>query len=438
MNLAIDTRIADLTEGDRRILERRPTGEPDLRERVRGLIDEVREEGDAALLRMARDFDGAEPAALEVPRRRWEDARDALDPELRRQLERAARNIETFHRAQLPGELVLETEPGVRLGRRVVPLRAVGVYAPGGRATYPSSVLMGVVPARVAGVGEIVVCSPPGPSGTPAAEVLAACAIGGATRLFAVGGAGAVAALAHGTGTIPRVDAVVGPGNRWVTEAKRQVAGELRIDMPAGPSEVLVVAGPGADPERVAAELVAQAEHDPEAAVAAVTWDGELLARVRQALVGQSGAAGRKEVVRDALARRGALLLASDRAEALAFAEAYAAEHLALFTEDPRADLATQTTAGTVCLGEPSAVAFGDYLTGGNHVLPTGGRARSFSGLSALDFVRFLTWQQLSDEGARRLAEGTARLAEAEGLPGHAAAARMRKTPAPQPREEDA
>ncbi len=436
MNIAIDKRLAELTEADRRLLlERRPTGEDDLRDAVRALIAEVRREGDAALLRMARDFDGIELDALEVPRAAWDDALASLDPDTRVQLERAARNIEHFHRAQIPADIEVETEPGVRLGRRALPLPAVGVYAPGGRAAYPSSVLMGVVPARAAGVPEIVVCSPPGPSGAPPAEVLAACAIGGATRLFALGGAGAVAALAYGTASVPRVEAIVGPGNQWVTEAKRQVAGELRIDSPAGPSEVLVVAAPSADPERVAQELLAQAEHDPEAAVAAVTRDRALLDRIREATARQLATAPRREVAEEAFARRGAFLLAESHEEALAFAEAYAAEHLSLMTDDPRADLETQTTAGTVFLGGASSVAFGDYMTGANHVLPTSGRSRSFSGLSVLEFLRFHTWQELSADAAAALEEGTARLATAEGLPAHAAAARgAGGTPANGPR----
>ncbi len=428
MKIAIEKRISELDAADRdRLLARRPADESRLREAVRDLIAEVRRDGDAALFRMARDFDGVELEALEVPRHRWEEALAHLDPHVRRALERAARNIEAFHRAQVPPEIVFEPEPGIRLGRRSTPLPAVGVYAPGGRASYPSSVLMGVVPARAAGVPEIVVCSPPGPSGEPPSEVLAACVIGGATRLFALGGAGAVAAMAQGTATVPRVEAIVGPGNQWVTEAKRQVAGELRIDSPAGPSEVLVVAGPGADPEQVAAELMAQAEHDPEAAVAAVSWDAALLARVRAALDRQLAAAPRREIAEAALADRGGLVLAASREEALDFAEAYAAEHLALLTDDPRRDLETQTTAGTVFLGGPSTVAFGDYATGANHVLPTSGRSRAFSGLSVLEFLRFHTWQELTPEAAARLADDVALLADAEGLPAHAAAARMRR-----------
>lgn len=427
LTIAVEARVEDLTEEERSLLlARRPRDEAALRTNVRALLEEVRRDGDAALIRMARDFDGVALDSLEVPRARWQEARTLLDPTLRSDLERAARNIESFHRAQIPADVEVETEPGVRLGRCAVPLPAVGVYAPGGRAAYPSSVLMGAVPARAAGVPEIVVCSPPGPAGEPPAEVLAACAIAGATRLFALGGAGAVAALAYGTESVPRVEAIVGPGNQWVTEAKRQVAGELRIDSPAGPSEVLVVVGPNADPARVASELVAQAEHDPEAAVAAVSWDAEILVRIRSELEAQVNDSPRKEIIEEALKENGALLLTGDRQEALAFAESYAAEHLALFTSDPRNDLKTQTTAGTVFLGEASAVAFGDYLTGANHVLPTSGRSRSFSGLSVLEFLRFYTWQELSEDGAAAMSNAVGRMADAEGLPGHAAAARAR------------
>ncbi len=428
MQIAIEKSLSDLTDQDRTVLlARRPTDESRLQEAVRGLLAQVRAEGDAALLRMARDFDRVELSSLEVPRHRWEEALAALDPAVRGALERAVRNLHAFHVAQIPGEVMLEPEVGLRLGRRSTPLPAVGVYAPGGRAAYPSSVLMGVVPARAAGVPEIVVCSPPGPNGEPPAEVLAACALGGATRLFALGGAGAVGAMAYGSETVPQVEAIVGPGNQWVTEAKRQVAGELRIDSPAGPSEVLVVAAPGTDPARAAGELLAQAEHDPEAAVAVVSWSEATLAAIREALATQLAQAPRREIAQVALAERGGFLLARDRAEALDFAEAYAAEHLALFTDDPRRDLDTQTTAGTVFLGEPSTVAFGDYATGANHVLPTSGRSRAFSGLSVLEFLRFYTWQELTPEAAAALADDVGLLADAEGLPAHAAAARMRR-----------
>jgi histidinol dehydrogenase len=427
MRIAIDKALADLTDEERiRLVDRRPSGEPALQESVRTIISRVREGGDTPLLEMAQEFDGVRLQTLEVPRERWIEALEALDPQLVEDLRQAAENIRVFHAAQVPEEVTVQVSPGVTIGRRAVPLQRVGVYAPGGRAAYPSSVLMGVVPARAAGVEEVLVCSPPGPEGLPPAEVLAACAIGGASRLFCVGGAGAIAAMAYGTASIPRVDAIVGPGNRWVTEAKAQVAGSLIIDSPAGPSEVLVVADEEADPRLCALELICQAEHDPDAAVALVTTSMRLLQDVRRALEMEVEQAPRREIVEAALAGQGALLLAETREEALGFAKDYAAEHLALFTQSPKADMEAIPTAGTVFLGEAAAVAFGDYLTGANHVLPTGGMARSFSSLSTLHYLRMYSWQEITPAGAAAMAPAVQRLAMAEGLPGHAAAARAR------------
>lgn len=416
-------------EGEARtaILSRSPADAREVSDACREILDTVREKGDEALLEYTRRFDGVELDALEVPREAWDAALERLPGDVRAGLERAARNIQAFHAAQLPDEVVLEVEPGIRLGRRFTPLGAVGVYAPGGRAAYPSSVLMGVVPARAVGVKEIVVCSPPGPEGTPSDVVMAAAAVAGATRLFAVGGAQAVGAMASGTASVPRCDAIVGPGNRWVLEAKRQVAGQVIIDSPAGPSEVLVLSEPGAArADRLAAELVAQAEHDPDAAVVFGTTCPDQLEDVHQALAAQVSVTPRREVVEAALATRGALLLFDDREALLDFAETYAAEHLSLCTADPRGDLDALTTSGTVFLGEAASVAFGDYMTGANHVLPTAGTSRSFSGLSALNFVRSFTWQEISEGAAASMAEPVGVLADAEGLPGHAAAARMR------------
>lgn len=420
-------RLAELSDIEKQVLfERRPDDEGGVQDAVAEILAEVRERGDAALIEMAARFDGVEIQALEVPLQLCEAARDRLPPMIRAGLERAARNIRTFHEALLPDEVTLEVEPGVVLGRRFVPLDAVGVYAPGGRAAYPSSVLMGAVPAAAAGVREIIVCSPPSPSGLPSLEVLAAAAISGATRFFVIGGAGAIGAMAFGTESVPRCAAIVGPGNKWVLEAKRQVAGQVIIDSPAGPSEVLVASDGTGSPRRIVAELIAQAEHDPEASVAFITTSEELLDQVAMALPIQVMSAPRQEIVEAALKSRGALLLADTREEMMAFVEEYAAEHLALYTTDPEADLAGIRTAGTVFLGDSAAVAFGDYMTGANHVLPTAGTSRSFSGLSTLNFVRSFTWQRISEEGAASLAEDVATLAEAERLPAHAAAARMR------------
>lgn len=428
MHLAFFCELSRLGPEDRRrLLDRRPADEPQLREQVRAILAGVRREGDVALRSLARRYDGVVLEELEVPRKEWVRALDRLDPLLRGDLETAAANLEIFHRAQLPQDFEIEVGHGVRLGRKVLPLSRVGVYAPGGRAAYPSSVLMGLIPGRAAGVGELLVCSPPGPDGLPPQTVLAACAIGEANRLFAVGGAGAIAALVYGTETIPRVDAIVGPGNRYVNEAKRQVAGELIIDSPAGPSEVLVVADDEADPRLCALELVCQAEHDPDAAVALVTPSPTLWEKAASALEEEVSRTPRRAVVRQALSRQGALLLADSLEDALIFAREYAPEHLALYTRNPKSDMEKVPTAGTVFLGQASAVAFGDYLTGANHVLPTGGTARSFSSLSTLHFLRHYTWQEVSPRGAEELAPAVERLALAEGLPAHAEAARARR-----------
>jgi histidinol dehydrogenase len=398
---------------------------PEVSAQVTRLLARVRAEGDGALRAFAAEFDGVTLEALEVPRAECRDALAALAPELRAALEHAAANIARAHRAFLPQAVEIEVEPGVRVGRRPEPLARVGVYAPGGRAAYPSSVLMACVPARVAGVREIVLCSPPErATGRPSAIVLAAAELAGATRVFALGGAGAIGAMAFGTASVPRVDRIVGPGNAWVAEAKRQVNGVVGIDSPAGPSELLVVADAAADPRDVARELIAQAEHDPDALSLAVVVGEAAARRVADALLAAAAGCDRREIVAASLAARGGVLWAATLEGALAFASDFAPEHLLLDVEDPAAALAAVRDAGAVFLGASSSVAFGDYVSGGNHVLPTAGFARTASGLSTLDFVRWTQWQRVTPEGAARLADDCAALARAEGLPGHAAAAR--------------
>jgi histidinol dehydrogenase len=393
---------------------------------VGAIIARVREAGDAALLDLAERFDGVRPDPLEIPRAAWDNALASLAPGVHAALEQAAASIRSFHSALVPRRIEVETTPGVRLARIPEPIERAGIYAPGGRAAYPSSILMGVIPARVAGVREVIVCSPPGPGGRPPAAVLAACAIAGADRVFAIGGAGAIAAMAYGTGSVPRVDRIAGPGNAWVTEAKRQVNGTVAIDCPAGPSEVLVVADASASAEWIAAELVAQAEHDPDAAVVLVTTDEDHLVAVPARIEQQLDAHPRAGIVRTSLARRGALLVTRDLDQAIAFSNRWAPEHLLIATDNADDVARCARNAGTIFVGRHSSVVFGDYVSGANHVLPTSGLARSFSGLDTGDFIRRVTVQRIEPHAAARLAEPTAVLADAERLPGHAFAARLR------------
>jgi histidinol dehydrogenase len=409
--------------GRRSLLERSFSLDPKVTTTVAAQLLEVRAEGDAALVRFAKAFDRAVLTSLEVPRAELERALGALDPAVRRGLERAAKNLETVARASLPAPSQVEVEPGVVVGRRADPFARVGVYAPGGKASYPSSVLMGVVPARAAGVKEIIVCSPPSPTGLPADVVLAAAGLAGATRVFAIGGAGAIGALAFGTHSVPRVDRIVGPGNAWVAEAKRQVAGEVGIDAPAGPSEILIVADEQASPEAIARELLAQAEHDVDACVVALCLGATLAARVIAALETSLPDQPRRATIETALRTRGAVLSMASLDEAWPFVEAFAAEHLQLNLADAESYLPKVRNAGTVFLGANASVAFGDYLTGANHVLPTAGAGRRFSGLSVLDFVRWQTWQRVTPAAAASMAEDVVTLATSEGLPAHASAA---------------
>ena len=419
------------TETRTAITNRVGTIDGTVRSRTAAIIARVRADGDVALRAFAHEFDGVDLEAIEVPRHAWDTALATLDPALRRVLERSAANIATVHRAFLPTATECWPEPGIRVVRRPDPLGRVGIYAPGGRAAYPSSLLMGVIPARVAGVHEVIVCSPPGPDGRPSPVVLAAAALAGVDRVFALGGAGAIAAMAIGTDTVPQVDRIMGPGNAYVAEAKLQLVADVAIDSPAGPSELLVLADHTADPDAVARELMAQAEHDPDAAVVAVLVGDDdvmttLAEAVESALLAQLEHAPRAAVVRHALAARGAIVTVGTLAEGVAFANGWAAEHLLLVVQSDVRDatLAALRSAGTIFVGATSSVAFGDYMTGANHVLPTAGAGRCYSGLSTLDFVRWTTWQEVSADAAASLSADVAAFADAEGLPAHAAAAR--------------
>lgn len=420
----LSKRLSDLTREEKRsLLDRSTSANADIRATTARILADVQRDGDAALRRLARDLDGVNMTALEVPQSRRAAALDRLEPTLRTSLERAVRNIESVQRASVPVSVETDPEPGITVGRRPDPLDRVGVYAPGGRACYPSSVLMGAVPARVAGVREVVLCSPPRADGLPHPVVLAAAELVGVDRVFAIGGAGAIGAMAYGTRTVPRVDRIVGPGNAYVAEAKLQVVGTVGIDAPAGPSELLIVADATADPRVVALEVMAQAEHDPRAVVVTIAIGEDVGERLLDAIVAAIPTQPRREIISESLCTRGAVLCADDIDEVVEFSNAFAPEHLLLAMSDARGVMGRFRNAGTIFVGQSSSVAFGDYMTGANHVLPTGGLARSYSGLSVLDFVRWTTYQIIDTDAASRMAEDVATFANTEELTAHAAAA---------------
>ena len=418
-------RLEDATDAQKaELADRSTSADPAVASRTAAIIQRVRTEGDVALVALAAELDGVALRTLSVPRELRQRALSSLESPVRRSLERAAANIESVHRAFLPRASEIEVEPGIIVGRRPDPLDSVGVYAPGGRAAYPSSVLMGAIPARVAGVSRVILCSPPGPDGLPSGIVLAAAELAGVSEVHAIGGAGAIAAMAYGTQSVAPVRRIVGPGNAYVAEAKLQVSGVTGIDSPAGPSELLVIADDSANPDSIAREVLAQAEHDPRAAVVILTHSDGSALEIRRAIEVTLATEPRRAIIEESLATRGALLWTESLEHALAFSNGYAPEHLLLALRDPDAALEQIRNAGTVFLGDTSSVAYGDYMTGANHVLPTGGLARSYSGLSTLDFVRWTTYQRVSAAAAIDLAPDVAILAEAEGLPAHAAAAR--------------
>lgn len=425
--------LVRLTEADRRALfDRAGAAHADVAAKAREIVTRVAREGDVAVRRYTRELDRIEPTDLIVPPEAITAALDQLPRPIGAALRRAARNIEAWHRACAPRAVELETEPGVRLRRVPHPIGRVAVYVPGGRASYPSSVLMGVIPAKVAGCGFVAIASPPRSNGLPADAILAASAIAGVDRVYAMGGAQAIGALAYGTETVTAVDRIVGPGNAYVTEAKLAVAHRVGIDGPAGPSELLVIADESSPLEAVATEMVAQAEHDPDSAVVAVIVGGaEQAERLRRSLAARAADAPRAAIVTAALAGQGGILWTPNEAEAIGFANAFAAEHLLVAVREAERFASAVTVAGAIFIGPASSVVFGDYLSGGNHVLPTTGLARSFSGLGTDTFVRWVTEQRVDPDAASRLARDTALLATIEGFPGHRAAAEQWQTEEP-------
>ena len=415
--------------GVARMLDRSPaTIDAEIHRRVEEIVATVRDKGDAALLDFTERFDRVSLTARElaVTAVEIEAAESAVGVTTMRALRYAAERIERFHRESAPRSWRMTDALGSRLGQEVRPLDRVAVYVPGGRAAYPSTVLMTVIPARVAGVKEIVLVSPPSADKSLNPAVLAAARVAGVTEAYRIGGAQAVAALAYGTETIRRVDKIVGPGNIYVALAKSQVFGDVGIDMIAGPSEVMVVADASADPEWVAADLLAQAEHDPMARAVLLTPSRALVDAVAAATERQLAGLPRREIAGAALRSHGALVLTRSLEEAVEVANLLAPEHLELQVADPDALLAQVRNAGAVFLGRYTPEVVGDYVAGPNHVLPTGGTARFASALGTEDFVKRLSVIQYAPAGLRDAGPHVAELARVEGLDGHGVAATMR------------
>jgi len=390
------------------------------------IIEAVRRRGDAALADFTRQFDGSVPESILVGEAEFLAAEKTVQPELQEALRGAMKNIERFHLHQVERSW-WETGPGMIIGQRSIPLRSVGAYVPGGRAAYPSSVLMTAVPARIAGVAEIYLCTPPGPSGEVHPLTLLAARLAGVSAVFKVGGAQAVAAMAFGTETVPAVQKIVGPGNIYVTLAKREVYGVVGIDLLAGPSEIVVVADDQAEPVFIAADLLSQAEHDPLARCILVTDSRKLVEQVIRELERQLALLPRQEIIKAALCGQGAVILVSSLPEAWTVVNELAPEHLELHMADPWPCLSAVENAGAIFIGPYTPEPLGDYWAGSNHVLPTGGAARYASPLGVADFLKRSHIIYYTAEALKKVAPQIEDLARAEGLEAHARSVAVRR-----------
>lgn len=416
--------LATASRAERTRLTRRSVvPDPTVTGRVADICAEVAEGGDEAVADLAARFGGG---FRRVTPEELSAAEAGLSPEVKKALADAIAAVRKVHDAQIPSPLTVTSHEGVEVTREWTPLRRIGAYVPGGKASYPSTVVMTVVPAVVAGVSEIVVTSPEGPDGTVSPVMLAACSMAGATEVWSVGGAQAIAALAYGTESLRPVQKIVGPGNAYVTAAKLAVFGTCAIDLPAGPSEVLVLADSTADPRLVAIDLLCQAEHGPDSPAVLVTTDDDLIAAVERELTTLLPNLDRSEILGKALADHGTAVLAPDHASAVEFADEYSSEHVSILTEDPEADAAAITSAGSVYVGRWAPESAGDYATGANHVLPTGGLAAACGPLSTEDYGSWRQVQRISREGLTAIAPVITNLATAEGLSAHRLAAQFR------------
>jgi len=395
---------------------------------VEEVLNDIKENGDEAVLRYTKKFDGADlsAATMRVTQEEIDNAMAEIEPDLLRIIKKAAENIRAFHEKQREEGFMMDTAKGSKIGVRVRPLAIAGVYVPGGTAPLPSTVLMDVIPASVAGVKRIVFCTPPRKDGTIAPVILAAASIAGATEIYKVGGSQAIGAMAYGTETIPRVDKICGPGNIFVNTAKRLVYGQVDIDMFAGPSEILIIADKTANPEFVAADMLSQAEHDKIASAIVLTDDKELADKVLESVDRRSDMALRKEILASSLQTYCAIIVCDDLDTAVAFSEEIAPEHLELCVADPEAMLDKINNAGAVFLGSYSPEPLGDYFAGPNHTLPTSGTSRFFSPLNTGDFYKKMSVINYNEESLREVYEDVAKFADSEGLTCHAESIRTR------------
>jgi len=419
-------KILKYSETEKSKLLMRELDEANVTDAVRAIIADVAKNGDAALFAYSKKFDRAELTALEVTEAEFDAALASIPDELRAAMELAAQNIRAFHSMQKREGFKIEQPDGTYMGQFVTPIEKVGLYVPGGTASYPSSVFMNAIPAKIAGCSEIVMVSPPTSGGTIAAPILAAAKLAGVTRVFKIGGAQAIAALAYGTQSVPKVDKIVGPGNAYVAEAKRQVFGRVNIDMIAGPSEILVVADSTCNPVYVAADLLSQAEHDALASAVLVTNSMELAQKVSAEVERQLSLLPREAIARRSIEDYGKIIVTDDLIGAIEAANELAPEHLELCMDDPENYLPYVKNAGSVFMGKYCPESLGDYLSGANHTLPTSGTARFSSPLSVDDFIKKTQFTYYTKEALAKVAQEIGVFARAEGLEAHARAALVR------------
>jgi histidinol dehydrogenase len=409
-----------------RLKSRNSEQRQDVTDAVKNILQEVRLEGDKAVLRFTQKFDRVQMKSPEVDKAELQNALNALSPELLASIRKAGENIRLFHEKQKENSWFTTVGDGILLGQKVTPLERVGVYVPGGTAPLPSSVLMNVIPAKVAGVGEIILCTPPGKNGLPSPVTLACAAIAGVDRVFAIGGAQAVAAMAYGTETVPKVDKITGPGNIYVATAKRMAYGLCGIDMIAGPSEILIIADEYARPDYVAADLLSQAEHDAVASSVLLSTSRELIDKVMTEMDKQAEKLPRQSFVMESVKNYGAAVLVESLAQAAEISNRIAPEHLELHVRNPLELLGSIRNAGAIFLGEHAPEPLGDYMAGPNHILPTNGTARFSSPLGVGDFVKRSSVISYSRNALEKVWKDAVRFAEAEGLDAHANSIRIR------------